>query len=232
MKRPTADKAKAGGFFPLFFSDDNKPVTKPSQSPRGSGSVGIEMKEGGLGDEHHEPSTKNLKPGLLDMRKKKGRVERPTKRTTISINHNEKGEQLGTLRGQCDEEGLKWRGVCRRECAQQSSPKFSNLPHSPRTLHHLAEKASDFEKFKRYFSLLCTLWTRRLKFASGSVSVLMTSYIANFIMLLLCCFVRSQVSGDFLIPYDLWKVADPGQMGMQVRLLLLPCLMEKFILHI
>jgi hypothetical protein len=174
IKRPTADKAKAGGFFSLFFSDDNKPVTKPSQSPRGSGSVGIEMKEGGLGDEHHEPSTQNLKPGLLDMRKKKGRVVRPTKRTTISINHNEK------------------------------------------------EKASDFEKFKRYFSLLCTLWTRRLKFASGSVSVLMTSYTANFIMLLLCCFVRSQVSGDFLIPYDLWKVADPGQMGMEAVGLLLP----------
>ena len=97
MKRPTADKAKAGGFFPLFFSDDNKPVTKPSQSPRGSGSVGIEMKEGGLGNEHHEPSTQNLKPGLLDTRKKKGRVVMPTKRTTISINHHEKGEQLGTL---------------------------------------------------------------------------------------------------------------------------------------
>ena len=110
IKRPTADKAKAGGFFSLFFSDDNKPVTKPSQSPSGSGSVGIEMKEGGLGDEHHEPSTKNLKPGLLDTRKKKGRVVRPTKRTTISINHHEKGEQLGTLnrpvrRGRSEVEG-------------------------------------------------------------------------------------------------------------------------------
>ncbi|GMH77564.1 hypothetical protein TrLO_g11623, partial [Triparma laevis f. longispina] len=83
-------------------------------------------------------------------------------------------------------------------------------------------KSTDYDKFKAYFTLLCTLWIRRLKFASGSISVLLTSYTANIIMLLLCGFVRSQVDGDFGVEYDIWKIASPEDMGMANIGLLLP----------
>lgn len=90
--------------------------------------------------------------------------------------------------------------------------KLTPPPNPPPPL----EKSTDYDKFKAYFTLLCTLWIRRLKFASGSISVLLTSYTANIIMLLLCGFVRSQVDGDFGVEYDIWKIASPEDMGMAV----------------
>ena len=64
--------------------------------------------------------------------------------------------------------------------------------HSLSIVKHGA--ATDWDKFIAYRDLLLTLWYRKIKYSSGAFGVAATSYVANLLMLILCLFVRQQVS--------------------------------------
>jgi hypothetical protein len=67
------------------------------------------------------------------------------------------------------------------------------------------------------------IWRRRLKYSSGTVGVMMTSYGCMFIMMFLCVYLKSTVTGDaeateieggFLVPRRLRFPAYPAQPEM------------------
>ena len=60
--------------------------------------------------------------------------------------------------------------------------------------------ASDWDKFWAIRTLLSTLWGRRFKHSSGAIGVVLTSWFANLMMLVLCWNVRNEARHPTTIP--------------------------------
>eukprot|EP00520_Triparma_pacifica_P008731 CAMPEP_0118633290 /NCGR_PEP_ID=MMETSP0785-20121206/914_1 /TAXON_ID=91992 /ORGANISM="Bolidomonas pacifica, Strain CCMP 1866" /LENGTH=2399 /DNA_ID=CAMNT_0006524147 /DNA_START=106 /DNA_END=7305 /DNA_ORIENTATION=- len=105
-----------------------------------------------------------------------------------------------------------------------SSPDDKGINNDERNVAYecVHGEADEWTKFRAYSTLLSTLWHRKLKFSSGSASVILFSALSNFLVVMMCLLFRMQVNDYTLIPMDLFPLATVSEYGMSSVGYLLP----------
>ena len=115
----------------------------------------------------------------------------PKEKEEVEIN----AVELLDLSKGANEEGDTEKSDLVVDIQEDAAKKAVSKPRPTISLKRSRREATDWDKYIAYKDLLMCLWYRRLKFSSGATGVAFTSYFANILMLMLCWFVRDQVSG-------------------------------------